>query len=317
MRYAIGIDLGGTNIAAGLVDQQYHIVQRGSIKTNVPRSAEAICRDMAQLCASLASQAGLSMADISSVGVGTAGIVWGGEIETASNLALHHAPIATLLSGMIGKPVYVENDANAAAYGEYIAGSHPACRSMILMTIGTGIGTGMILDGKIYAGFNGAAAELGHTILVPGGRLCPCGKRGCFETYCSATGLVATTREAMRFYPQSKMWDLCEGSLDKVQARTAFLAQDMEDEASSYVLDHYLDYLAIGVANTVNLLQPEVFCIGGGVSLQGDSLLMPLKKRVEALAFAGSNGIRTRLVLASLGNNAGIIGAAMLDGMDR
>lgn len=315
MRYAIGIDLGGTNIAAGLVDEGYRIVRRGSVKTNPPRNAEALCRDMAELCAGLASQAGLSMENISSVGVGTAGIVWNGEIKTASNLALENAPIGELLCSMTGRPIYLENDANAAAYGEYIAGGDPACRSMVFMTIGTGIGTGMVLDGRIYAGFNGAAAELGHTILVPEGRQCSCMKRGCFETYCSATGLALTTREAMRFYPKSKMWDLCEGRLDRVQARTAFIAQEMGDEAAACVIEHYLDYLAIGVANTVNLLQPEVFCIGGGVSLQGDSLLLPLRKRVEALSFAGSNGMRTRLVLASLGNDAGIIGAAMLGEM--
>ena len=180
MRYAIGIDLGGTNIAAGLVDEGYRIVARRSVKTNPPRSADALCADMASLCAGLAAQAGLALQDISGVGVGTAGLVWNGEIENASNLGLRHAPIAALLQGLTGLPVYLENDAKAAVFGEYIAGSGSACHSMVLMTIGTGIGTGMVLEGRIYAGFNGAAAELGHTILVPAGRPCSCAKRGCY-----------------------------------------------------------------------------------------------------------------------------------------
>ncbi len=312
MRYAIGIDLGGTNIAAGLVDEGYRIVARRSVKTNPPRSAEALCQDMAGLCAGLAAQAGLALRDISGVGVGTAGIVWNGEIETASNLGLRHAPIARLLHGLTGLPVYLENDAKAAVFGEYIAGSGSACHSMVLMTIGTGIGTGVVLEGRIYAGFNGAAAELGHTILVPAGRPCSCSKQGCFETYCSATGLAVSAREAMAAHPESKLWALCGGEAARVRAQTVFIAKETGDATAAAVLEQYLDYLAIGVANTINLLQPEIFCIGGGVSMQGDALLLPLRQRVEALSFAGSNGLRTRLVLASLGNDAGIIGAAML-----
>lgn len=312
MDYFIGIDLGGTNIAAGLVDQDCRILRRSSVKTNAPRSAQALCADMAALCEDLAAQEGLTLSDIGNIGVATAGIVWEGEIKTASNLSLTDAPIAALLAGLTGRPVTLENDANAAAYGEYIAGGAPACRSMVFMTIGTGIGTGLILDGKIYDGFNGAAAELGHTILIPGGRPCPCGKQGCFEVYCSATGLIRATRAAMAEHPESGMWALCEGSPDNADGQTAFLAKGQGDMAATAVIEEYLDYLAIGVANTINLLQPEVFSIGGGVSQQGDPLLLPLRKRVEVLTFPGSNGARTSLLLATLGNDAGIIGVAML-----
>ena len=219
-----------------------------------------------------------------------------------------------MLSDLTSRPVYLQNDAEAAAYGEYLCAGEE-CRSMLLMTIGTGIGAGFILDGRIYTGFNGAAPEPGHTILVPGGRLCACQKRGCFETYCSANGLARSVREAMREHPKSMLWTLCGDDPEQAGAPAAFAAYAAKDPAAQAVIGEYLDYLSIGVANLINILQPEVFCIGGGVSMQGDALLLPLRERVEALSFAGSGGLRTRLTLAKLGNDAGIVGAAMLGRM--
>jgi glucokinase len=313
MSYRIGVDLGGTNIEAGLMDDSLRILASAGVKTQAPRSAGALCADMDALCRALASEAGVGIADIRRVGVGSPGIIENGVIRYANNLGLRDAPLAELLEASLGIPVSLCGDANAAAYGEYLAGAGRGCDPLIVMTAGTGIGGGMILKGRVYEGFNGSALELGHMIIQRNGRTCTCGKKGCLEAYCSASGLIYFTEQGMRQDPDSILWDLCERDSRKITGKTAFDAMRAGDASARNVVEAFLDDLAVGVSNVIHLFQPERLCIGGGLSKEGDTLIHPLRKRVETMIFPGLRGRQTEIVAAELGNDAGIIGAAFMD----
>lgn len=311
MKYYIGIDLGGTNIVAGVVNEKYEIIAKAKTPTNRPRPVEEICADMARVALEAVALAGLTIDDIQSVGVGSPGTVNSetGVIEYANNLDFNDAPVAELIRKVIDKPVYCENDANAAAYGEFVAGSAKGANNAVCITLGTGVGGGIIIDGKIYSGFNFAGAELGHTVLEVDGPKCTCGRHGCFEVYSSATGLIRMTKEAMDLNPDSKMHEMMG---DHVSGRLAFNAMRAGDSAAKGVVDKYIKYLACGIANTINIFQPEILCIGGGVCNEGDALLIPLKEAVNKEIYTRNGGKNTEIVIASLGNDAGIIGAAFL-----
>lgn len=306
----IGIDLGGTNIAAGIVDKDMNITVRGSVKT--PRGAETIVAEMEVLVRSLAEQAGIRFQDIDSVGIGSPGAIdqRAGVVVYSNNLDFRHVPLAAMLAEKTGCPVRIGNDANVAALGEFHAGAGRDYESMILITLGTGVGGGIIIDGKIYDGFNGMGGEVGHAVIVKDGEPCTCGRKGCWEAYASATGLVRITKAAIERHPESMMKAIAEEA-GKVSGRTAFLAARKGDAAGDAVVEEYLSYVACGAANLINLFQPEVLCIGGGVSGEGPYLtdrIQPLL--VPELYDVGDR--KTRLCLAQLGNDAGIVGAAML-----
>lgn len=311
MKYYVGIDLGGTNIVAGVVNEKYEIISKAKTPTNRPRSCEAICEDMARVALEAVALAGLTVDDIESVGVGAPGTVNSdtGVIEYSNNLDFYDAPVARLIRKVIDKPVYCENDANAAAYGEFVAGSAKGANNAVCITLGTGVGGGIIIDGKIYSGFNFAGAELGHMVVEVDGPKCTCGRCGCFEVYSSATGLIRMTKESMDANPGSKMHEMMG---DHVSGRLAFNAMRAGDEAAKGVVDKYIKYLAAGIANTINIFQPEVLCIGGGVCNEGDALLVPLKEAVNREIYTRRGGKNTEIVIATLGNDAGIIGAAFL-----
>lgn len=312
MKYYIGIDLGGTNIVAGVVNEKYEIVAKAKTPTNRPRSAKEICLDMANMALEAVEKAGLKISDIESVGVGAPGSVNSdtGVISFSNNLDFHDAPIADYIREVIDLPVYVENDANAAAYGEFVAGSAKGTKDAVCITLGTGVGGGIIIGGKIYSGFNYAGAEIGHTVVQVDGPQCSCGRKGCFEVYSSATGLIRMTKEALDANPDSKMHEMMDG--DHVSGRLAFNAMRAGDEAAKGVVDKYIKYLAAGIANTINIFQPEVLCIGGGVCNEGDALLIPLKALISKEIYTRNSDENTKIVIASLGNDAGIIGAAFL-----
>lgn len=313
MKYYIGIDLGGTNIVAAVVDETYRIVTKASTKTNRPRPAEAIADDMAAMAIKAVKDAGLTMEDIEWVGVGTPGIANSqtGIVEFSGNLGFENTPLADLIRKHIDKPVYVENDANAAAYGEYLAGAAQGAKNAVCITLGTGVGGGIIIDGKIYAGSNFGGAEIGHMVINMDGPQCTCGRRGCFEVYSSATGLIRMTKEKMDKVPDSKMHELT-AQRGKVSARTAFDAMRMGDAAAKEVVDDYIRALAAGITNTINIFQPDVLCIGGGVCNEGDPLLLPMKAIVEKENFTRNSPKNAKIVIAKLGNDAGLIGAAFL-----
>ncbi len=314
MKYYVGIDLGGTNIVAGVVDEEYKILSKASVKTNCPRPAEEIMDDMAKVVFEAVEKSGLSLNDIEWVGVGAPGTanVETGIIEYANNLGFENVHMVEYLQKKINKPVHIENDANAAAYGEFLAGAAKGTKHAVCITLGTGVGGGIIIDEKIYSGFNFAGAELGHMVIEVDGASCTCGRKGCFEAYSSATGLIRMTKEAMEVDKSSKMWEMSKVEDGKVTARLAFDAMRAGDKSAKEVVDKYIKYLAIGIANTINIFQPEVLCIGGGVCNEGDALLVPLKELVEKEVYSRNSGKNTKIVIAKLGNDAGIIGAAFL-----
>ena len=313
MKYYIGIDLGGTNIKAGVVSEDFEIVAKTSCKTNLPRPGEEICADMAKVALEAVKEAGLTLDDIEAVGIGTPGTAnsEAGVIEYSNNLGFLNFPVVKLMKTHIDKPCYVENDANAAAYGEYIAGAAKGANDAVCITLGTGVGGGIIINGKIYSGFNYAGAEIGHTVINVDGPQCTCGRRGCFEVYSSATGLIRMTNEAIAKHPESILKEEADDN-GKVSARTAFNAMRKGDAVAKQVVDDYIRYLACGIANTINIFQPDILCIGGGVCNEGDPLLLPLKELVAKEVYTRNSEKNTEIVIAKLGNDAGIIGAAFL-----
>lgn len=313
MKYYVGIDLGGTNIVAGVVDEEYNIIAKASTKTNCPRPEKEIADDMAKMALQAVKNANLDISDIEWIGIGTPGIANSttGIIERANNLGFENTPMVKYISESIDKPVFIENDANAAAYGEYVAGAAKGAKNAVCITLGTGVGGGIIVDGKIYAGSNFAGAEIGHTVIEVDGAQCSCGRKGCFEAYSSATGLIRMSKEAMAQFPDSIMNKMADEK-GKVTARTSFDAMRAGDKPAKDVVDKYIKYLAAGITNTINIFQPDVLCIGGGVCNEGDPLLLPVKALVEKEDFASNSAKRTEIVIAKLGNDAGIIGAAFL-----
>ena len=317
--YTIGIDLGGTNIAAGIVDENYNIVVKGSVPTNAKRPADEITADIAALCRKLAADANLSLSDIAFVGMATPGTANrdSGVIEYANNLPFFMYPMCEKLSGMLdGIQVLIENDANAAAKAEAMAGAAKDAKYSVMITLGTGVGGGIVLDGQVYSGFNFAGAELGHIVIEKDGRPCSCGRKGCWEAYSSATGLINMTRDKLQQCRKTGRATLMEkmigGDLEHISGKTAFSAARQGDEAGAEVVNEYIDYLACGLANIVNIFQPDVLSIGGGICREGDYLLVPLNERVFKEVYTKDREPKTKLVVAALGNDAGIIGAAAL-----
>lgn len=309
MRYYIGVDIGGTNIAIGIVDENCEIKCKGSVKTNAPRSAESICDDIVALSRKLCVEGNIDFGCIESIGVACPGIIKDGCVEFASNLQFENVPLKDMLEERTGKHCSVCNDANAAALAEYAAGAGKKYHSLVAVTIGTGVGGGIVLNGRIWEGFNGAGAEIGHIVTVPGGRLCSCGNRGCLETYCSATALINDTKEAMINNPNSLLWDV-SGGIDNVNGKHVFEAFDRGDVVAANVIKRFIKYLSIGVANIITLLQPEVVCIGGGMSAEGDTLIVPLDKLVADSGVIRSLKKKPKIKAAKLFNDAGIVGAA-------
>lgn len=315
--YYLGIDLGGTNIAVGIVDEDYKIIAKAKAKTRVPCPPDDLCEQLASTALEALSKANLTVDDIPWIGVGTPGTVNRdtGVIEFANNLYLNNYPLRDLLEKRLNKKVIVENDANVAAYGEFQAGALKGVTNGLAITLGTGIGSGIILDGKIYAGNNFAAGEMGHTVIVYNGRQCTCGRKGCWETYASATGLIASTKEAMQKVTDrenSTIWKIADGDLNNVNGRTAFDAMRAGDPVGKAVVDEYISYLGCGLANCINTFQPDILCIGGGICNEGETLLKPLREYLAHEVYTINTAKQTKLCTAQLGNDAGIIGAALL-----
>lgn len=314
----IGVDLGGTNIAAGLLGEpDKHgtgkLLRKASVKTLPERGAEAVVADIAALCRRLLKDEGLPASALTHIGIGSPGSVIRetGTVFYASNLGFRQVPLRAMLGTYWpGVQVLLENDANAAALAEASVGGAKDRSSCVCVTLGTGVGGGIVLSGKLLTGFNGAAGEVGHHIVEANGHLCKCGMQGCWEAYASATGLVRMTREAVEKEPGSGLSELARerGAID---GRTAFDAAKSGDPAAQAVVDRYLLYVALGLVNLINILQPEAICIGGGIANEGPSLLDALRPLVAERVFQ-TDGTGTELVLATLGNDAGIIGAGLL-----
>ena len=309
----IGIDVGGTNLVAGLVDEQGAILKKASRPVDRAMSDVELCGELAALAEEARMAGGVSRKEIQAVGVGIPGLVDNkeGVVVMTANMPFRNTPLRELFQQQWDVPVYLGNDANCAALGEYWAGSAKGCSPTVMVTLGTGIGGGMVVDGKLFTGFANSGMEVGHMITRPGGLACGCGNRGCWEQYGSASGLIRMTREAMQQNPDSLLWQLCGGDLSKVQGRTPFQGAEEGDETALAVLEEYRQELALGLINLINTLQPEVICMGGGVSNASDELLLtPLTELVKKGSY--DKTMPTRLVRASLGNDAGVVGAALL-----
>ena len=313
--YYIGIDLGGTNIAAGIVNDDFTILKKASTPTMATREPSAILDDMAKLCYDLLDEAGLKVEDIEYAGIATPGTANHdtGIVVYANNLPFLNYPLAEELKARIPfKAVYIENDANAAAKGEAVAGAAKGTSNSVMITLGTGVGGGVIIDNKIYTGFNYAGAELGHMIIVANGRRCSCGLKGCWEAYSSATALIKMTQEAMDRNQDTILWAMCNGNTNAVNGRTAFNAMRQGDLVAAEVIYSYIDYLACGIINIINIFCPEVLSIGGGISNEKERLLDMLLPRIGLRIYSSNSAQRTLIKIAELGNDAGFIGAAAL-----
>ena len=312
--YYIGIDIGGTNLKAGLVDKSYQIVAAKKTPLRFV-SMEQMGETLVQMALDLLEENGVPREKVSSVGMGFPGPVDNkkGVVIKTVNIPIRFMPVAEMFHKHWDIPVYLGNDADCAALGEYYHFADKNVESLILVTLGTGIGTGIILNGKILSGVNGCGGEGGHIVIVHDGEACSCGRKGCWERYASANALIRQTMTAMERHKDSSMWGLVGGDLSRVDGRTAFEAMRRGDPAARSVVDQYLAYLADGLANYVNIFQPEVICLGGGVSHQSDeNLLIPLQGMVREMVFGREADVHTKLTKAKLGNDAGIIGAALL-----
>ena len=313
MKYSLGIDIGGTNIAAGVVDENYNIVSQSKVKTCSDREYAAVLEDIVLVGKSAVENAGMSIKDIQWVGLGCPGTcnLDTGIVEYANNLHWTNVPLRNYVEQALGIPAYIENDANAAALGEFFAGAAKGTKNAVIITIGTGLGAGIIIEGKLFSGSNYAGAEIGHTVINVDGETCTCGRNGCFEAYSSVTALVKFTKRYMEQYPDSLMKEVAEKE-GKVSGRTAFVAARQGDEAGTKVVELFIKNLACGIINTINVFQPDMLCIGGGISNEGDNLMVPLRERISSEIYSKNSKKNTEIVTCKLGNGAGLIGAALL-----
>ena len=313
MAYYVGIDLGGTNIKAGVCDGEGNLLNKLSIKTRAERTEDEIIHDMGKLALDVIKDLGKEVSDIEAIGIGSPGTPDNedGLLVYSANLPFNNSPMRKLIRDVVDLPVYIDNDANCAAMAEAVAGAAKGTKDSVTITLGTGVGAGVIINGRIYSGFNQAGSEFGHTVLVSGGLQCKCGRRGCFEQYASASALARMTEEEAEANPDSILGDVIkeEGGSN---AMIAFIAMRRGDKVAKDLVERYLDYLSDGLANVINTFMPEILVVGGGVCNEGDPLLIPLKEKTMSKPYFGPGVKKTEIRLAEMGNDAGIVGAAMM-----
>ena len=312
--YRAGIDLGGTNIKAGIVDENQKILVEDSVPTRVERPYQEIIKDMADLVKNLLNKIHATDAELSGVGVGSPGTVdaANGVVLYSNNFDWDNIPLAAELGKYFTCPIKVSNDANCAALGEVKAGAAREIKNAILITLGTGVGGGVIIDGQVFEGAHAGGAELGHTSLIFGGELCTCGRRGCVEAYVSATGLIREAKRAAEKDPQSVMNELCKGELSNMNGKIPFDAAEQKDPAGMKVVNDYITYLGESIANYVNIFRLDVILLSGGICNQKEKLTEPLTEYIKTKCFGGEKAFIPEVRCAILGNSAGIIGAANL-----
>lgn len=312
--YRAGIDLGGTNIKAGIVDENQKILAEDSVPTRVERPYQEIIKDMADLVKNLLNKIHATDAELSGVGVGSPGTVdaANGVVLYSNNFDWDNVPLAAELGKYFTCPIKVSNDANCAALGEVKAGAAREIKNAILITLGTGVGGGVIIDGQVFEGAHAGGAELGHTSLIFGGELCTCGRRGCVEAYVSATGLIREAKRAAEKDPQSVMNELCKRDLSNMNGKIPFDAAEQKDPAGMKVVNDYITYLGESIANYVNIFRPDVILLSGGICNQKEKLTEPLTEYIKTKCFGGEKAFIPEVRCAILGNSAGIIGAANL-----
>lgn len=312
--YNIGIDLGGTNIAAGIVDKKGKLIFKTSVKTEAEKGFSNIIGKMGETINTLLTENNIELSQIDGIGIGCPGSIDSKNniIIYSNNIELENAKIGEELAKIINKPIFISNDANCAALGESISGAAAGHKDVVMITLGTGVGGGVIIGGKIFEGSNSVGAELGHSMLVLDGEECTCGRKGCWEAYASATALIKQTKKAVLENKDSLMNTLIEGDINNVSGRTAFEAAKQGDTAGLEVVHTYLRFVSEGIVDMINIFRPEIFLIGGGISNEGDYILDFIQNYVDKNAY-GHNFVKSpRILCANLKNDAGIIGAGML-----
>lgn len=310
-KYYIGIDLGGTFIKGGIVDDEGNILVSDKIPTQRELGGDRVATNIASLCNQLLKKANMSVSDVQGIGMGVPGMIDSktGVVTFSNNFDWEHFPIAEKVRERIDLPVKIANDANVAALGETKFGCGKEYKSTVLLTLGTGVGGGVVIDGKLFEGNGSAGAELGHAVVEVDGEPCSCGVKGCLEAYASASALIRDTKRAMEADKNSSMWQV--GSLDNVDGKTAFDHCEKDDSAKK-VVDKYIKMLGAGIVNYANIFRPEAVLLGGGVCAEGDRLIKPLQAILDRDIFAGARGPQVKILVAKLGNKAGLLGAAAL-----
>ncbi len=311
--YYIGIDIGGMSIKGGLIDENGVVYAKKSVVTQAEAHYSVIVKDIADLCFALMAEKGLTKDDIQGVGMGIPGTINSktGVITYANNINFEKVPIEKEFRKYIDVPTFIGNDANVAALGEQRFGAGKGYNDVIVVTLGTGVGSGIICDGKLLEGKMGAGGEAGHIGIKIGGEMCSCGKRGCWEAYASASALIRQTKRAIEKHPDSLMVKFAEEE-GKVSGKTAFQAAREDDAAGKAVVNAYIRYVAEGIISLVNLFRPDVVLIGGGISNEGDYLMERIQRRVNRYSYGGHRNPRVLVRKAELKNDAGLLGAAAL-----
>lgn len=310
----LGVDIGGTKIAAGIVSEDGRLIKRQSIPTDVEGGPQKIARDIQTLLKLLMGETSVSWEDIPYLGVGCPGTIdhKRGIVKYANNLNFTDIPLGPMLRQNLPVPVYLENDANCAGLGEYCSlEDRHSVENFFMLTLGTGIGSALVLNGHLFRGFNGAAPETGHCVIQMDGIPCLCGNRGCWEMYCSGHALADKTRETARQHPESRLWELAGGETERMSGRTAFQAYRLGDRAGVAIVEEYLRCIKVGVANIVNSYQPQVLTLGGGIGECEDSILKAAEEAVLEGSYCKTLE-HTSVRRAKLGGSAGIYGAAWL-----
>lgn len=305
----MGLDVGGTFVKGLIIDEKGKIVCESSVPTAI---GEGLADCIETLAETLVRNAGVVFSAIEGAGVGCPGLIDSnsGEVVFAGNMKLKNYPLQKLLEEKLGIPVKICNDANAAALGEARFGAGKGYTDSVLITLGTGVGGGIVIGGKLFEGYKSAGAEIGHMVIEHGGAKCTCGRRGCFEAYCSARALTERTKWAMEEDTSSAMWNTY--THDTADGRTAFEYMDT-DRTAKQVVNWYLKYLSCGIANIANIFRPQIIMIGGGVAAQGTRLSIPLQDMLNKEIFAGTDYAPVKVECATLGNKAGAFGAAALN----
>lgn len=312
--YRVGIDLGGTNIKVGIVNETHGILIESSVPTYIERDAELIIRDMGLLALQLLKEKNIKLEQVSGIGIGSPGAIdrSNGIVLYSNNFRWENVPLAKMIHKYIDLPVFIANDAQCAALGEVKAGAGRNCHSIIMITLGTGVGGGIIINGEIFEGGHSGGGVIGHMMLVKDGEECTCGRKGCFEVYASASALIRNSRKAVFEHSDSIIFELCEGDISKISGKTPFDAADKQDPIAQKIVDDYINYLGEGIVNLVDIFRPEKILLSGGICNQGTRLTDPLNDHLRKTCFAKDKLFIPKVERAVLGNSAGIIGAASL-----
>ncbi|MGN1061424.1 MAG: ROK family protein [Candidatus Coproplasma sp.] len=310
-KFYIGIDIGGMSLKGVEVDGDGKIICEDTAPTGEKDGGKSLAENVCELVNALIAKSGHGAIECAGVGIGCPGVIdsKNGTVVFAGNLSLKNFPLVAEVQKAVNLPVKITNDANAAALGEAKFGAGKAYDNAVFITLGTGVGGGVIIGGKLFEGYKSAGAELGHMVIVEGGRACTCGRKGCFEAYASATALIKSTVQAMEEDKNSAMWK--SYTPETVTGKTAFEYMD-SDPAAKKVVEEYIRYLACGLTSIANIFRPQIIMLGGGVCNQGERLIAPVRELVKKEIFGGTDYADIEVVKATLGNSAGALGAASL-----